>query len=196
MNPERIDPFSQDNQKLWLGGKIRPIHPVELRLKDALHLWKGTWLNDEIIGAYVSVLNSITVRSRTALFVPPSTSCSLHLENYFHHKDVEKHPGRDKHGNVLDLKVCRSYTCGRRFSISNAFRLGYKCVYFPYSPVGKDHWVGIRVTLGSNVDATTNDVTPYLSCDVHDTLAKSSPPKTPLNIDSSRSYVQHSEQRT
>ena len=136
-------------------------------------------MNDEIVGAYVSVLNSITVRSRTALFIPPSTSGSLHLVRYFEIADHEKNKKRDKHGNVMNLKVCRSNTCGRKFLIADAFKLGYKCVYFPYAPVGSHHWVGIRVTLGQKVDDNNKVLTNYLSCDVHDTCAAEDPPETP-----------------
>ena len=76
---------------------------------------------------------------------------------------------RDNHGNIKNLCVDPAHTCGRRFLISEAFKLGYKKVYFPLSPGGSIHWMGVCVEQNVTHNDETGKSEPFLSYEIHDT---------------------------
>ena len=82
--PKSFQTIPASKQQIWLPTKLKAIFPTSLIALDGLALWKRTFLNDAIIGAYISVLNSITVLNRNALFIPPTTSSSWQNPAYEH----------------------------------------------------------------------------------------------------------------
>ena len=135
------------DRRIWLptlndgqGGKRSSVFPSQPSATDGLHLWNDTFLNDAVTGAHAAVLNSATVHTRTCLFISPDTSATWQHDDILNAADHNQaNCKRDPCCNTMNLRVDPKDTCGRRFLIRDAFRLGFKNVYFPIRPNRTSH---------------------------------------------------------
>ena len=143
--------INEPQQQVY-GDRIHKFFsPTTLNLDAGLVLRRRTWLNSDVIEAYVSVCNAVTEKKATYFFMGPNDLLgwdqSIVFQETKKHEEIQQYKKNSGYSTNISRSSCRNREL---FSFDLLHKHAYKGIYLVLN-LDQFHWVGAIVELNDDV---------------------------------------------